>query len=199
MNIFDIPYNFVQPFTQGVEIGALHYKFYLKEGVVVKYIDVESKAKLMERFKNEPTITPELIPETDIITHAEDLSMIADNSKDFVLSSHVLEHCLCPGKAIKEWLRIVNQGGLVFFITPDKRLVNSDKDHEATSFETLMEMYNTPIDKVKYQTRTNFDHTVFFEDKILKQFLDHLQKELNFSISIFGRQDMHITTLLIKL
>lgn len=43
-----------------------------------------------------------------------------DETLDYVISSHVIEHFFDPVKAIKEWLRVVKKGGYIFIIVPHK-------------------------------------------------------------------------------
>ena len=55
------------------------------------------------------------------ISEATELNSIADNSYDFILSSHSLEHTANPIKALKEWVRILKPDGKIVIILPDKR------------------------------------------------------------------------------
>uniref|UniRef100_A0A914H663 Methyltransferase type 11 domain-containing protein n=1 Tax=Globodera rostochiensis TaxID=31243 RepID=A0A914H663_GLORO len=43
-----------------------------------------------------------------------------NDSVDFVISAHALEHFWDPIKAIKEWLRVVKAGGYVYMDVPHK-------------------------------------------------------------------------------
>lgn len=55
------------------------------------------------------------------IREATDLTGIANESYDFVLSCHSLEHVANPLKAISEWNRILKPGGQIVLVLPDKR------------------------------------------------------------------------------
>ncbi|MES1219188.1 MAG: class I SAM-dependent methyltransferase [Bacteroidota bacterium] len=55
------------------------------------------------------------------IKEATDLSGIADESYDFILSCHSLEHVANPLKAIAEWTRVLKPGGYFVLVLPDKR------------------------------------------------------------------------------
>ncbi len=50
------------------------------------------------------------------------LSNIPDNSFDFLYSSHCLEHLIDPSLALKNWLRVVRDGGHLVFQIPDEDL-----------------------------------------------------------------------------
>lgn len=54
------------------------------------------------------------------IREAVDLNGIVSDSYDFVLSSHALEHVANPLRALKEWLRVLRQGGVLVLILPHK-------------------------------------------------------------------------------
>ena len=75
------------------------------------------------------------------ISEATDLSKIADQRYDFLLSSHSLEHVANPIKALKEWFRVLKPGGKLILILPDKRYT-FDKNREYTSFHHLLEDYD---------------------------------------------------------
>ncbi len=49
------------------------------------------------------------------------LTGLDDNSYDFVLSSHCLEHVANPLAALHEWRRIVRPGGFLILVLPDPR------------------------------------------------------------------------------
>lgn len=57
----------------------------------------------------------------DIVTEATDLSLFADESLDFVFSSHLLEHIQDIELALSEWFRVIKPGGhLVLYLPHDK-------------------------------------------------------------------------------
>jgi ubiquinone/menaquinone biosynthesis C-methylase UbiE len=53
----------------------------------------------------------------DIVSPGDQLPL-DDNSVDFVISSHVIEHFPDPIKALKEWYRVVKPGGYLYIIAP---------------------------------------------------------------------------------
>lgn len=56
----------------------------------------------------------------DINCEADDLYLIASQSVDWVYSSHTLEHVPDMAKALKEWWRVIKQGGLLVMYLPHK-------------------------------------------------------------------------------
>ena len=74
------------------------------------------------------------------ISEAADLSKIPDQSYDFLLSSHCLEHVANPIQAVKEWKRVVKRGGVMMLFLPNKAY-NFDHRRAFTTFEHLLSDY----------------------------------------------------------
>lgn len=88
------------------------------------------------------------------IAEATDLDTIKENSYDFLLSCHCLEHVANPIKALKQWHAIIKPGGLMCLILPNKEYC-FDRNRPYTSFEHLLE---------DYKNNTNeYDETHFEE------------------------------------
>jgi SAM-dependent methyltransferase len=56
---------------------------------------------------------------TDVVSEGDELPL-ATGSVDFVLTSHVLESCVDPISALKDWHRVVKNGGYIFAVVYDK-------------------------------------------------------------------------------
>jgi SAM-dependent methyltransferase len=65
---------------------------------------------------------------------------LVDNSVDFVLNSHVIEHAYDPIATLKEWYRVIKPGGLIFCIVPHKDRT-FDKDREVTTLDELWQRH----------------------------------------------------------
>ncbi|MFA6456213.1 MAG: methyltransferase domain-containing protein [Bacteroidota bacterium] len=63
---------------------------------------------------------PKKAPGFQYISEASDLSRIGNEQYDFVLASHVLEHCANPIKALREWVRVLKNDGLLLLILPHR-------------------------------------------------------------------------------
>jgi SAM-dependent methyltransferase len=72
------------------------------------------------------------------IGEAADLSFIADEKYDFLISSNCLEHLANPLKAIGEWLRVLKPDGALLIVVPHK---DKTFDHKrpVTRLEHLLE------------------------------------------------------------
>lgn len=76
---------------------------------------------------------------------AQFLAGLADNSLGFVHSSHCLEHLIDPAEGLRNWLRVVREGGYLIITVPDEDLYEQgvfpstfNRDHKwtFTTFKT---------------------------------------------------------------
>ena len=77
-------------------------------------------------------------PGMQYVGEAADLSMIASDAYDVLLSSHMIEHTSNPIKVVLEWIRIVRSGGLLLIIVPDKER-NFDHYRATTTLQHIIE------------------------------------------------------------
>jgi len=115
------------------------------------------------------------------ITEASDLSKIKNESYDFVLSCHSLEHVANVMKAINEWRRVLKKDGKLILVLPDKRFT-FDHNRPYTTFEHLLNDYKNNVDE---HDDTHFDEIIQLHDISIDQGAnskDELQKrtEQNF-------------------
>ena len=71
------------------------------------------------------------------INDATDLNSIESCKYDFLLSSHCLEHIANPIKALKEWHRVLKNGGLMVLVLPNPEFT-MDHKRMRTSFQHLV-------------------------------------------------------------
>ena len=81
------------------------------------------------------------IAQVDVIASGDDLPF-DDESQDFVVSSHVLEHFADPISALMEWDRVVRPGGVIYAIVPHKERT-FDVDKERTTLAHLLDDFGT--------------------------------------------------------
>jgi SAM-dependent methyltransferase len=75
------------------------------------------------------------------ICEATDLSAVPENSYDFVISHHALEHVANPLKAMQQWLRILKGDGIAILILPHKAQM-FDRRRPVTTLSHLIEDYS---------------------------------------------------------
>lgn len=132
---------------KGLEIGALHQPFDLDACVI--HVDRFKTSQLQELYKNDPR--GKYIQQVQVVCAENKYDFFDDNSFDFIISSHVLEHTPNPGRVLEEWIRIVKPGGIVYFVIPDKRYT-FDRNRELTSVMVLLEKYDKKTNTTDYET-----------------------------------------------
>ena len=118
----------------GIEVGALHNPLPVPIGVKVRYVDRMDKSSLYEQY---PELRQHNLVDVDFVDDGEKLLTFADNSQDFIIANHFLEHCEDPIATLKAFFRVLKIGGIVFLAIPDKRLT-FDKNRERTSLAHLI-------------------------------------------------------------
>ena len=103
---------------EGVEIGALHQPQPLPAGANAKYLDRLDTPALRREY---PELDHLPLVEVDIVEDGEDPKSIEDESLDFLIASHVIEHTEDPVGTIANWLRVLRPGGHLFLVVPDRR------------------------------------------------------------------------------
>lgn len=108
----------------GIEIGALTAPLRVPPGVAVYHVDRMSRTDLIAH--EGPTLIaagnePNKIPEITVIDDAACLSRFADQTVDFVIANHVLEHLEDPIGALSNMLRVTRPGGVLMLVLPDPR------------------------------------------------------------------------------
>jgi SAM-dependent methyltransferase len=122
----------------GIEIGgSAHNPFGLKTRNIDYTDSVETVFK-----REEKRLCGEAMP-VDIIAGGDELPL-PDESEDFVISSHVLEHFPDPIKALNEWYRVVRKGGYIFAIVPHRDRT-FDKSRTRTTLDELIERHATGL------------------------------------------------------
>lgn len=131
-----------------------------------------------------------------IIADATDLSVIRDNSYDFVLSSHVIEHIANPIKALYEWKRIIKSAGYLFIVAPNMK-DTYDRNRSLTSLDhVITDFKNRTVES----DTTHFDEVInlhdFFLDSTVNSIEDHVQRTLdNINTRIVHHHTFHMGSL----
>lgn len=118
---------------QGLEIGALHNPLTVPRKAHVRYVDRMSVADLRRQY---PELGYDNITEPDILDDGERLTTIPAESQDFLIANHFLEHCENPIDTLRNFLRVLKTGGILYLCVPDKRYT-FDRDRPVTPFEHL--------------------------------------------------------------
>lgn len=123
----------------GLEIGGgMHNAFGLDtlnvDRVPVDHPDFAPYASEQIRLGNMKLEGSGKVMPVDIVAPGNCIP-VEDESFDFVISSHVIEHFYDPIGAIKEWMRISKQ--YIFIICPQRDALESDRDKPLTGLFEL--------------------------------------------------------------
>lgn len=118
---------------EGIEIGALHFPLPVPERVTVRYVDMSTREENIRKY---PHLNADDIVETHFVCNGETLEVIEDESQDFVIANHMLEHCINPIGTLRNFLRVLRPGGLLFLALPDKRF-SFDRERPITPFSHI--------------------------------------------------------------
>ncbi|MDD2766365.1 MAG: class I SAM-dependent methyltransferase [Candidatus Moranbacteria bacterium] len=122
---------------KGLEIGgSVHNPFGLDTKNVDYTVEENQYKKLEKKFTGESL-------KVDIVAPGDEIPL-PDESQDFVLSAHVIEHFPNPIKTLKEWYRLIRKGGYIFMIVPHKERT-FDKGRERTKLQELIDCYEGRI------------------------------------------------------
>jgi SAM-dependent methyltransferase len=143
---------------KGIEIGgASHNPF----GLNTINVDITENS-LSSRKSAEQGLKPMHV---DVVANGDDLPF-EDNSYDFVISSHVIEHFYDPIKAIKEWARVAKK--YIFIICPHKDRM-FDRDKKNTTVCTLYGRQDNP------KVQTDFSHQSYWDTECFVYLLNELK------------------------
>ena len=119
---------------EGIEIGALHQPLRVPASARVKYVDRMTAADLRRQYEE---LAGFMLVETDIIDDGERLTTIGNETQDFVIANHFIEHCQNPILTFQNLLRVIRPGGVLYLAVPDKRFT-FDVDRPCTTIEHVM-------------------------------------------------------------
>ena len=136
--------------TYGIEIGgSAHNAFNIPYCRNVDYTDDMNTV-----FKQEETkLCGQAMP-VDFVAPAWDLPF-EDESQDYVLSSHVIEHCFDPLSTIEEWFRVLAPGGFIFMIVPHKERT-FDSERPRTTYDELKQRQSGIIPAPAFDTHEHY-------------------------------------------
>lgn len=111
----------------GLEIGPLHAPVVTKDVADVRYVDVFSREKLVETYRQDPLVDTDLIPPIEfVLSHdgrIRPLDQVVAGATPYawVFASHVIEHVPDLIGWLQELARVVDQDGALVLAVPDRR------------------------------------------------------------------------------
>jgi predicted SAM-dependent methyltransferase len=85
--------------------------------------------------------------QADIIGYGDNLINFENNSQDYIIARHIIEHFHNPFKTLREWYRVLKPGGKLGLSTSDGKrwqAIECDGDHKHQyDRETMVELLET--------------------------------------------------------
>lgn len=144
---------------EGVEIGALQNPLKLPPQARVRYVDRMSVPNLRQHY---PELNDLNLVEVDLIDDGEKLTSLQNNSCDFLIANHFIEHCGDPIGTLKNFFRVVRPGGILYLAVPDKRYT-FDRDRPVTPLAHLLEDHQYGPERSRQQ---HFEEWVRLVNKV---------------------------------
>lgn len=131
---------------EGIEIGACHLPLQVDKTISrVRYIDKLTARQIKKFF---PELEGHQIVEADIICDVIKSPLpFAENSLDFVIANHLLEHCPNSLKVFKEFYRVLKNFGVLYLGLPDKRYT-FDRKRNVTPLSHLIKDFDNDITNI---------------------------------------------------
>lgn len=121
----------------GLEIGALHTPLKVFNKAKVSYVDHLDTKGLRKHY---PELKNFHFVPVKVVDNGEVLKKVKNNSQDFVIANHFVEHCENPIAMLKNQLRVLKKGGVIYWAIPDKRFT-FDAIRPLTTIKHLVEDY----------------------------------------------------------
>ncbi|HEY2042554.1 MAG TPA: methyltransferase domain-containing protein, partial [Jatrophihabitans sp.] len=128
---------------QGLEIGPGDNPFPLPPGATAQSVDQwapQDNAKLFREIEATRFQRADFL----IDLNTERLSAFADQSQDFIIASHVLEHLVEPVGQLADIYRVLRPGGTLLLLLPDRRRT-FDRDRRPTPLLHLVDEYQRGV------------------------------------------------------
>ena len=136
---------------EGVEIGAMHHPLTPHSKMKVKYVDNTSREDNLSRF---PQLLGKKLVRPDYIEDGFALTSFPDNSQNFVIANHVLEHSPNPLGVLTNWARVLRPGGSMLLTVPIAEFC-FDRGRQETTSGHIREDY---LADSQLLNQRNFDH-----------------------------------------
>lgn len=134
-------------FGSGVELGPGHQPFPVPfDGVKVTYVDrwlPDQNRHLFPELGDAEYPVPDIVANLDV----DKLRALDDDSQDFVIASHILEHLADPIGMVDEIHRVLRPGGVALILLPDRRRT-FDRHRHPTSLWHLVAEFEAEVTEV---------------------------------------------------
>jgi len=166
----------------GIEFGPGTYPFCIPLHCRVEFADF-IPAELLRSNAYEAQ-ADDFVP-LSYVTGMDQMDGIPDNSLDFIVACHVIEHLRNPLRAIKLANAKLKAGGQLLLVVPDKERI-FDRDRPITALDHIVADYESPSEE------RDRDHFVEFYAKVYN--LEGVALDQHVVDAIAANKDIHFHT-----
>jgi SAM-dependent methyltransferase len=148
----------------GIEIGALHQPLEL-EGLPISQIQYVDRMTLSELRRHYPELSKQQFVPVQVVDNGEMLTTFADNSLDFIIANHFIEHTRNPIGTLRNWLTKLKPDGIIYMAVPDKRCI-FDAERPLTSLAHLVE---DDLQSPREREPRDYEHYLEYAELVDKQ------------------------------
>ncbi|WP_138499134.1 glycosyltransferase [Nostoc sp. PA-18-2419] len=169
---------------KGIEVGAAASPFPIPLHCSVEYADIYSQTTIKDQLYTGQN--PHSLIEPTLITDLEKLESIEDNSLDFIVACHVIEHVKNVLLALKNAYNKLRVGGYLVLVIPDKERT-FDKQRKLTTLEHLILDYQNPSSERDREHYVEFYQLAFptEPDKLYEKVDKNFREQLNIHFHTF--------------
>lgn len=167
----------------GLEFGAANLPLPLPLDATVEYSDIFSQDEGANPLRGGVAFVS-----TAHHTSLDEMEGIPENTYDFIVSSHVIEHCRNPIRVLQAAHQKLKKGGRLFFTVPHMHYT-FDKDRRLTSVAHMVEDFLHPDHERDAIHTMDFVVNVLFQeperdqariDAILKQYMQREEIDVHY-------------------
>jgi hypothetical protein len=160
---------------EGIEVGALNHPLRLPPRARVKFVDRLDIDGLRREF---PELNGQPLVDVDIVDDGETLRTVPEQSQDFVVANHFLEHSQNPIGTVRRFLEVLKPRGILYLAVPEKHgtfdrnrpvtaldhLHRDDREGPAWSYRDHIEEYATLVDRLEGPARDERVRSLIAQD-----------------------------------
>jgi SAM-dependent methyltransferase len=148
----------------GLELGPLYSPIVLKKEAKIFYLDHMSADDLRKKYKGHPIPLDEIVDVDFVLKNNSLKESVGGNKFDYIIASHVIEHIPDMISWFADMSSILNDGGIVSLVIPDKRFTFDIKRNVSRPADVI----GAYLDKhTKADSATIYDYFSEFRNNII--------------------------------
>jgi ubiquinone/menaquinone biosynthesis C-methylase UbiE len=132
--------------------------------------------------------------QVDISGVADDIP-VSDNSQDYIVNSHMIEHVTDVIGAFLEWNRVLKPGGVIFMIFPKRDALSTDVSRPITTVDEFVAIYRKRTSLSQQQREHDTGHKHVFSLQSMIDLINWCNENLSLSWVIEATEETDSKTI----